>query len=67
MDESITDWRNRVKDRIRQKYPPGACYDDEAERRFKAVMGIPVPTDDELIAMQERGELPSDDDLAGDG
>jgi hypothetical protein len=64
MAENVADWRSRIKDRIRQQYPPGLRYDDDAERRFDAIMNIPVPSDDELIALQERGQLPSDEELA---
>lgn len=32
--------------------------------RLETIGDFPVPSDDELIAMQKRGELPSDEDLA---
>jgi hypothetical protein len=60
----LADWRERIRGRLRQKYPPGLRYDTEAERRLESILSFPVPADDELIAMQKRGELPSDEDLA---
>ena len=62
----IGNWRIRIRDRIRQQYPPGLRYDAEAEERFEAIMNLPVPSDDALIAMQKRGDLPSDEGLARD-
>ena len=64
MAVSLADWRERLRDRLRQKYPPGLRYDIEAERRLESILSFPVPSDYELIAMQERGELPSDEELA---
>lgn len=58
--------RNRIKHRIRQHLPPGLRYDTEADGRANALMDLPVPSDDELIAMQRSGELPSDEELARD-
>jgi hypothetical protein len=46
--------------RLRQKLPPGLRFDVEAERHFAALLSMPVPSDAELVALQERGELPSD-------
>jgi len=67
MADSLTDWRERVKHRIRQRLPPGLRYDAEAERRLQSVVDFEIPSDSELIAMQQRGELPSDEELARDG
>lgn len=68
MATTIAEWRDRLMYRIRQQFPDGLRYDREASQRFDAIMNLPVPSDDELIAMQERGELPSDEELArGDG
>ena len=67
MAMNIAEWRARIKDRIRQQYPPGRLYDAEAEQQVADILRLPVPSDDELIAMQGRGELPSDDELVRDG
>ncbi len=63
---SIGDWRARIKHRLRQQLPPGSRFDLEAQEQFDAIINLPVPSDDELIAMQKRGELPSDEELARD-
>ncbi len=67
MAENLTGWRDRLRHRISQQIPPGIRHDDEVERRFQATLDFPVPSDDELVAMQMRGELPSDEELARDG
>jgi hypothetical protein len=67
MGVNLADWRNRMRSRLRQQYPPGLRYDAEVERRLQAILNLPVPSDDELIALQQRGELPSDEELARDG
>lgn len=64
MAYSVADWRDRIRYRISQKFPPGARHDDEVEQRLQAVLNFEVPSDTELVAMQQRGELPSDEELA---
>ncbi len=58
----LSNWRDLLRQRIIQRLPTGN--DAEVERRLRAVLNFEVPTDAELIAMQERGELPSDEELA---
>jgi hypothetical protein len=58
----LSNWRDLLRQRIIQRLPTGN--DAEVERRLQAVLDFEVPTDAELIAMQDRGELPSDEELA---
>ena len=62
----MANWRERIRNRIRQKLPSALHYDVEADQRLRDVLDFEVPTDDELMAMQARGELPSDEELAGE-
>jgi hypothetical protein len=64
MSFSIGDWQSRVKDKIRQRLPPGLRYDAEADERLESLLNMTVPSDEDLVAMQLRGELRSDEELA---
>jgi hypothetical protein len=67
---SGSQWRARLKDSIRQKLAKNSVPQDhieaETDKRFQAVIGLEVPTDAELRAMQQRGELPPDEATSRD-
>jgi hypothetical protein len=55
-----------MKLRISRKVPLGVGHEQEVERRLTSALDFEVPSDAELIAMQARGELASDEELARD-
>jgi hypothetical protein len=60
---NLADWRTRIRHWIGQQIPSGVRHDEELEQRLSAVMNFELPTDAELRAMQQRGELPPDGEL----
>jgi hypothetical protein len=66
VDGSMLNWRDRLRQRIALRTPPGVRHETEVEQRLRCVLDTPVPSDDELVAMQRCGELPSDAELVLD-
>jgi hypothetical protein len=66
VESSLAEWRGRIRHRISQRIPPSVRHDNEVEQRLQALLNAEVPSDAELIAMQQRGELASDEELARD-
>lgn len=59
-------WTTRIKQAIRRRLiqQTGNLDEGKVEQDFQNILNMEVPSDAELIAMQQRGELPSDEKLA---
>jgi hypothetical protein len=55
-------WRDRLRHWISERTPAGVDHDAEVERRMEAVLSMEVPSNEELLEMERRGELPPDDE-----
>ena len=70
MSERVTDWRDRLKDTLRNKIRSriprlsAAQLEAETDFRFQRLLKTEVPSDAELRAMQESGIMASDEWLA---